>query len=276
MNYKLVAFDCDGTLFDSEGNIPKRNKEVLHKLYDMGVELLAVTGRSDILTRDYIEELGINIPVVGCNGASLSNVITGERFYIKPIAKAAVKAVIAACIKEGIPCKALSMDTVYTSDKEMLEKGIKQIVTKYTRELKYMLGGKWLSDEDMLKLADTQDIVKIVTVNNDVERLRAIQQTLNGVEGLQVLKSNINCLDMIADNVSKGRGLVDYANSRGIPMEQCIAFGDNENDISMIQAAVLGIAMANADETVKKAADRVALTNDECGVAVELERLFGL
>lgn len=276
MEYKLVAFDCDGTLFDSSGNIPQRNREVLHKLYNMGVELLAVTGRSDILTRDYIEELGINIPVVGCNGASLSNVITGERMYVHPIDKAAVKAVIEACIKEGIPCKALSMDTVFTSDKEMLEKGIKQIVTKYTRELKYMIKGKWLSDEDMLKMAETEDIVKIVTVNNNIDRLRAIQKSLSSVKGLQVLKSNINCLDMIAQNVSKGKGLIDYAASKGIPMEQCIAFGDNENDISMIQAAGLGIAMANADDSVKQAADRIALTNDECGVAVELEKLFGL
>ncbi len=276
MEYKLVAFDCDGTLFDSNGNIPKRNALALNNLHNKGIELLAVTGRSDILTRDYIEELGINIPVVGCNGASLSNVITGERIYIHPIDKAAVKAVIEACIKESIPCKALSMDTVFTSDKEMLEKGIKQIVTKYTRELKYMLKGKWLTDEDMLKMAETEDIVKIVTVNNDIERLRAIQKGLSSVKGLQVLKSNINCLDMIAENVSKGKGLVDYANRKGISMEQCIAFGDNENDISMIQTAGLGIAMANADDAVKQAADRIALTNDECGVAVELERIFGI
>lgn len=276
MEYKLVAFDCDGTLFDSSGNIPKRNALALNNLHNKGIELLAVTGRSDILTRDYIEELGINIPVVGCNGASLSNVITGERIYIHPIDKVAVKAVIEACIKESIPCKALSMDTVFTSDKEMLEKGIKQIVTKYTRELKYMLKGKWLTDEDMLKMAETEDIVKIVTVNNDIERLRAIQKGLSSVKGLQVLKSNINCLDMIAENVSKGKGLVDYANRKGISMEQCIAFGDNENDISMIQTAGLGIAMANADDAVKQAADRIALTNDECGVAVELERIFGI
>jgi Cof subfamily protein (haloacid dehalogenase superfamily) len=240
----------------------------------MGIELLAVTGRSDILTKDYIEELGINIPVVGCNGASLSNVITGEVMYIHPINKSAVKAVISACIKAGIPCKAFSMDTVFSSDREMLDKGIKQIVTKYTKELKYMIKGQWLSDEDMLKMAETEDILKVVTINNDIDRLRAIQRDLNNVDCLQVIKSNINCLDMIAESVSKGSALAEYAKSKGISMEQCIAFGDNENDIPMITAAGLGIAMANADESVRKSADRVALTNDECGVAVELEKIF--
>jgi hypothetical protein len=168
------------------------------------------------------------------------------------------------------------MDTVFSSDKEMLDKGIKQIVTKYTKELKYMIKGQWLSDEDMLKMAETEDILKVVTINNDIDRLRAIQRDLNNVEGLQVIKSNINCLDMIAESVSKGSALTEYAKSKGIPMEQCIAFGDNENDIPMIKAAGLGIAMANADEVVRKSADRVALTNDECGVAVELEKIFKL
>ncbi len=276
MNYKLIAFDLDGTFLDSEGNIPVRNKEIMRELYNMGMELVAVTGRSDILTKDYIEELGLDIPVVGCNGATLSNVMTGERSNIQPVSKAAVKAVLNACTAGSIPCKAFSVDTCYTSDEEMITKGIKQIVTKYTRDLKYMIGYKWLSDEDMLKMADKEDIIKLVVINNDIDKLCQLQNMLNKINGLQVLKSNVNCLDMIGDKVSKGNALTEYAASKGIPMSQCIAFGDNENDISMLKAAGLGIAMANADERVKNAADRVTFTNDECGVAYELEKIFGI
>ncbi len=274
MNYKLVAFDCDGTFLDSNGNIPQRNKDIIHKLYNMGIEIIAVTGRSDILTKDYIEELGINIPVIGCNGATLSDVITDNRMYVKPVPKKAVKAVLSLCIDEGIPCKMFSVDTCFSSDREMLEKGIKQIVTKYTRELKYMVNSKWLSDEDMLRLADTEDIIKLVVVDNDIEKLMQMQIRFNEIEGLQVFKSNVNCLDMIGDNVSKGNALTEFAKNKKIPMEKCVAFGDSENDISMLQAAGLGIAMENADEAVRLSADRVTLTNDECGVAYELEKIF--
>lgn len=276
MKYRLVAFDFDGTFLDSEGNIPKRNADALKRLKKLGVELLAVTGRNDILVKDYIEELGIDIPVVGCNGASLGNVITGERSYIHPIGKDVVKKVIYECIRLGIPCKAMSIDACYTSDNEMLTKGIKQIVAKYTRELKYMIDYIYFTDEQMLELAENTDIVKLVTVNDDIEKLMALQGVLRGISGIQVLKSNRNCLDMIAENVSKGNALKKYASDMGIRAEGCIAFGDNENDISMLKYAGLGVAMANADECVRAAADEVTLTNDECGVAAVLEREFNI
>jgi hypothetical protein len=276
MKYKLVAMDCDGTFLDSQGNISPKNAYAVKQLKAMGIEVLLATGRSDVLTRDYVEELGINLPVIACNGASLSDVITGERMYIHPIAKPIAQEVIKACIKENIPCKAFSIDACYTSDTQMLNKGMKQVLTMYTRELKYTINYKWLNNEDMLKLTETEDFVKIVTVNEDIDKLLELQSYLCQIPGLQVLRSNINCLDMIADNVSKGQAMLEYAESKNITAEECIAFGDNENDISMLQAAGLGIAMGNADDTVKQAADRVAPTNDECGVAEELIKIFNL
>lgn len=276
MNYKLVAFDLDGTLLDSKGNIPQRNADALRAVYKKGVKLLAVTGRSDILAKDYIEELGMDIPVVGCNGASMSDVITGKVFYTAPIDKAIVKTVINACIELDTPCKALSADTCYTSDDEMFAKGIKQIVTSYTRELKYGIDYKKLTNESMLEMSENTEVLKLVTVQNDIDRLIKLQSRLSGINGLRVLRSNINCLDMVAENISKGNAFAKYAVSLGISTDECIAFGDNENDISMLETAGLGVAMANAAADVKAAADFVTLTNDECGVAAVLEKEFAL
>ena len=276
MDYRLVALDCDGTLLGSDGNIPEDNIFALRRLKEKGVEIVLATGRSDLLTKDYVEDLGIDTRVIGCNGATLSNVLTGKRLYVHKIDNSVVKSVLTACIRKNIPCKAFTADMCYTSDKIAMEKGIRQIVTMYTRELKTTVPYQWLSDEDMIKLADTADIVKMVTVNEDSGILAELKAYLGCIDGLQVIQSNRNCLDMIAPNVSKGNALCEYAYGKGIDMSECVAFGDSENDLSMIKAAGLGIAMANADECVKKAADIVTLTNDECGVAYELKKLFGI
>ncbi len=276
MEYKLVALDCDGTLLGSDGNIPKDNITALQKLKKKGIEVILATGRSDLLTRDYVEDLGINIPVIGCNGATLSNVLTGERMYIHGIDNSVVKTVLKACTDRNIKCKLFTADMCYTSDMVAMQKGIRQIVTMYTRELKTTIPYQWMSDDDMLKLADTAQVVKLVTVNDDIKLLKELKTYLRGIDGLQVMQSNWNCLDMVAPEVSKGNALCEYAHSKGIDMSQCVAFGDSENDISMLKAAGLGIAMANADDSVKEAADRITLTNDECGVAKELKGLFDL
>ena len=64
------------------------------------------------------------------------------------------------------------------------------------------------------------------------------------------------------------------AESLGVKREEVVCFGDNENDISMLSYAGLGIAMGNAEDVVKEQADHVTTTNDEDGVAVALENLF--
>ena len=123
MNYKLVALDCDGTLLGSDGNIPKENITALHKLKARGIEVVLATGRSDLLTKDYVEDLGIDVKVIGCNGATLSNVLTGERLYVHSIDRNVVKTVLRACMEKSIPCKAFTTDMCYTSDVIAMEKG---------------------------------------------------------------------------------------------------------------------------------------------------------
>ena len=81
--YKLIATDCDKTLIDSKGYLPDENRDVLRRLHNMGIHIIVATGRSDILAKDYLDELDIDCPVIGCNGASMCNFYTGENFFTK-------------------------------------------------------------------------------------------------------------------------------------------------------------------------------------------------
>ena len=75
--------------------------------------------------------------------------------------------------------------------------------------------------------------------------------------------------------INKGTGLQEYADRYNILPEEIIAFGDEVNDIEMLTLVGLGIAMENADDVVKEAADQIAGSNDQDGVGKELEKIFG-
>ena len=83
-------------------------------------------------------------------------------------------------------------------------------------------------------------------------------------------------LEISAGGVSKGNSLLELSEYLGIGIENIMAFGDGENDISMIKTAGIGIAMSNAGPEVKSAADIVTSSNNNDGVAEVLEEFFGL
>ncbi len=122
--YRLIATDCDGTILDSEGFLPDEIISVFRRLDSMGVHILPVTGRNDIIARDYLDELDIGCPIIGCNGATLVNFDTGERFFTKAIDRASVLKFMDICKRLGTPCKIFTTDRQYTNSRELYEGGI--------------------------------------------------------------------------------------------------------------------------------------------------------
>ena len=90
---------------------------------------------------------------------------------------------------------------------------------------------------------------------------------------IKVTASTWNDLEFNASAAHKGNALKRFAEHLGLTLDNCAAFGDGLNDLSMIEAAGLGVAMSNAVPAVKAAASRIAPSNDEDGVAVVLEEL---
>ena len=103
------------------------------------------------------------------------------------------------------------------------------------------------------------------------ERARAWKEleTLEEVEIVGSLKYNI---EVNAAGVNKGSGLVELGKRLGIEREEIMAFGDGDNDEPMLREAGFGVAMANAEEKVKAAADYITGSNEEDGVAKAIER----
>lgn len=275
MEYKLIAIDCDNTLLDEFGNISDINKKVIAKLRKMGVNFVIATGRNDILARDYLEELGLYVPMISCNGAVISNQFTEEIFSVNAIKKDAVKRIFEYCHNNKLLFKVLTQDTCYTNDKVAMEKGIGQIVKKYTRKLKYTIPYKFV--EDMNTISDMEDILKIVIIDDDKAERNRIQNELQRISGVNVYFAGFNCIDIVSDKTAKGLALAQYAEMHGYKPEEIIAFGDGENDISMIEYAGLGVAMLNGEESLKQKADLITeYNNGDGGVGKTLAKIYGL
>ncbi len=93
-------------------------------------------------------------------------------------------------------------------------------------------------------------------------------------QGLAVTASTWNNLELNSANAHKGLALQRFAEHLGLGLENCIAFGDGANDVSMVRMAGVGVAMSNACPEVLAAADRVTLSNDEDGVADVIRHLL--
>ena len=100
------------------------------------------------------------------------------------------------------------------------------------------------------------------------------KEILSNVEGINYFKSQSEILEIVPVGVSKGATLQKLTELLGVEQGDVIAIGDDENDISMIKFAGLGVAMGNARETVKASADYVTLTNDENGVGEVIKKFM--
>lgn len=272
MKYKLVAIDCDNTLLNSEGHIPAENKETIQYLKSKGIEFIIATGRNDVLVADYIEELGIDAPVIGCNGASIRNLKENKLLSYNPIPKQSLKLILDYCKENKLPFRAFSMSKGFSNDKTSIREVLEQILSKYTKVLKSNIPYEYLEKPEYL--IDNEEVVKVVLVNNDPITLQKYQTEIKGTEGIDICRSARNCLDIGALGVSKGNAVKKYGEMLGIKQEETVAFGDSENDLSMIKYAGFGVAMENGEDGLKKFAQMVTDTNDNCGVAKALKQIF--
>jgi len=118
------------------------------------------------------------------------------------------------------------------------------------------------------------NLIKVMVVHEDKERVIAAKQEFLELKSFEVVSSMDGSFEIMRKGTSKGEAVKKICEYYGIDREEVICMGDNENDISMIKFAGVGVAMGNAEEFVKKQADYVTLSNEEDGVANVIEEFI--
>lgn len=270
MKYKMVVSDCDFTLIDSNGYLPRDNITAIQKIMAMGVKFVIATGRNDLLVKDYADEIGGDINIIGCNGATIRNLNKNITYMCEEIPKSSIKTILAYMEEHKLGYKAYTIDECYAMRLDMSQK-IKAITgNNYKNKKDFPV--KEVSDPGLIL---NKPVLKILAVEKR-DRLKKIQADLKNTPGVNVVFSGAVCLDFISSKATKGNALLKIADTMGILPKEIVGFGDNENDLSFLSETGLSVCMGNGDENVQRLCNAITKTNDEAGVAYKLNELFNL
>jgi Cof subfamily protein (haloacid dehalogenase superfamily) len=272
MRFKIIALDLDGTALDSKEEIRPRTKAAVASALAQGVEVALVTGRHHVAARPYHVELGLTSPALCCNGAYVYDYGAEATLTGDALSEPEARWLLQACRNSGA-------DTMIYTDQAMT-------FERYTAHLRRLTA--WAARypepirpdirqvESFDRVIDEANLIwKFVLSHEDTDVLAEWYGRIGENPDLSVEYSWINRLDIVRSGNTKGGRLVEWARSRGVEPAEILAFGDNQNDVSMIEAVGLGVVMGNGDETAKRAAGLVIGDNNSDALGEAIERLLG-
>lgn len=259
---KLIATDLDGTLLNDKKEISEYNKKILLELTNnYNVELILSSGRPIEGIKKYKEVLQNNNYSIIFNGASIVD-NDGNVIYKKTI-------------EENISKEIIELSQKYNICMHVYNNG-KYIVSKKDFPIKsYVQKEQTINVIYGIDNADDYKFDKILILGE--------REILNNLKNEIDLKFNVHScfsgekfLEIVSKEANKGNALKWICSNKGIDIKNAAAFGDNFNDVEMIEYAGIGVAMGNAEKDVKQKANYITLSNNEDGVGNFLKEAFGL
>lgn len=257
---KLVAIDLDGTLLSGAKTISEKNQTVLAQAKAQGVKIVLCTGRPLTAITPFLECLHLREAgdySITFNGGLVQKNDTGEIVRKHTLTLADVQTLLAVAKELKMPMDILSDEVVLsfaTSTYQTIYPQLNPLLTFVaTREDE-------LTTQRLYNKA-------VIAYHQDklAEWIPAIPTAIK--EQFEVIKTRSNLLEFMPKGVTKASGIALLAEELGLVPAEIMAIGDEENDLSMIEYAGIGVAMANATAEVKRSADVVTTSNEEDGVA---------
>lgn len=272
MRYKMVAIDVDGTLLNNNHQIPIENVQTIRELKEKGVHFVIVTGRPDASVKEYVEILGIDAPILGCNGATIRNIFTNELHVLKSIDTEALKQLQEYFAAKNLYPRFYGLDSVFTLNPYEFEED-KNPFAKFSKRLNSIMPFKVVNSiQDII--SNQIQITKIVYIDNNPENILTVQDEIRKIKGIEAYRVGSISLDIVTSGVSKGQALLDYAASLNISKNEIIAIGDSENDLSMLEAVGYPVTLENGEDALKKMARLITDSNENSGVAKALKTIY--
>ncbi len=264
--YKYIALDFDGTLLGPNHDISHHSVKLLRKLQEAGIIIILCSGRNVSQMNFVADKIGSDHHdtfIISDNGGVVTEIDNGKRTVLR---NAKFKPGELAQILSQVKGRTKTL-VAFNDGKRYLDRyNFREMRRAYFRfKEKSIIGLP--NEASKILLIDRQK--KIETIYQEVK-----DEVISAHPHINVFRSVPTLIEITPEGSTKGQGLEMVFNLKGWDLNELIAFGDGENDISMFEVAGKAIAMDNAFDTVKACSDEICLSNKEDGVAKYLEHLY--
>jgi Cof subfamily protein (haloacid dehalogenase superfamily) len=274
MAFRLVVSDIDGTLLDEQGTLTAKTRRVVQRVQRAGIRFVLATSRRWTGAQPVAQALGLRGPLIIYDGIQTRSFPSGEvlaeecldsdlagqaaqvlaEHHLQPIFQYGtpqVERLVVGKPPESPDAALYTTGYLSTFSSQVQEVPLEELVSSPPSPLRMVAFGAY---------------EQLLTVSAELDRLKCGWQVLpQGSYGASELS-------VFAQGASKGAAAQSLCRKLGISPAEVFAIGDGLNDITLLQLAGLGVAMANADEEVKAVAQVMALSNKENGAAMAIER----
>ena len=275
MSIKVIVMDIDGTLYNSNKQISLKTKEALLLVQRNGIKLILASGRPTSGLIDIVKELEMEQYhglLVSFNGSMVVDVKTKEVLFNETLSIDEGKSVLEHMKQFDVIPMIQKDDYMYVNN---VYNCMIQVNNKDFNIIEYE------SRSNKYKLSEINDLSSFVDfplnkilVAGEIDYLNK-----NYLDMMEPFKDKMNCMftapfyfEYTAKDIDKVKALKTVLEPMGYHKDEIMAFGDGQNDCSMIEYAGIGIAMNNAHDELKKIADDITLSNDEDGIAFALSK----
>lgn len=253
----LIATDLDGTLLRNDKTVSRENLRAIEYFKENGGIFTFVTGRSSVVVGYIYDLIRPNAPIGCFNGGAVIDMEKGEFFSRNEISPDVIELV--RLVDSKMPDMSIQLcgfeNSYFCKTNDSMER---HIITGRFRDLRCHY-------EEV-----EEPLAKVLFAHSDeaeILKLRKLLESHPLAEEFQFVRSDFEYLEILPKGLSKGENLAEIAKIMGVDIKRTIGVGDNENDISMIEKAGIGVAVGNASACAKNAADIITVSNEENAIA---------
>lgn len=272
MAYQLLALNIDGTILKPNGRLQKETKEAVEFVKQKGVYVTLLTSRDLLSARKIAKSLKLDTAIIAFQGAMIGKSVD-EKIYEALIPEERTFNIIH--VLENYACNIRLMHERYSLANRKKVK--KQLVAKTVLSSgdPFFYPTQFVDSLSDVLRDEPLAVPKIdVYFANEEEQKEALAVLHEAFPTVDIITQPNGKIEIVAKGVSKLAGLKRLGQSLNISLKEMVVIGDGIDDIPAIEAAGLGVAMGNAPNEVKKAADWVTRSNEQLGVAYMVKEHF--
>lgn len=258
---KMIVSDMDGTLLNSDLKISDKNLEAIEYIREKGIRFCVATGRPEQLVKEYIGVLQMDDPMILYNGSVITHPFKEGKLFELKLTASQIKEIVSFCEEHDV------IYMLYTKDRIISKPNYRvEFFQKRNEQLQEHEQCKFEDIRD-ISLLLKEDVNKILIIENDVNKFEFVKNEFLRRTDLNVASSQKGFIDINPMGASKGNALQILCKHFGYQLEDVVVFGDQDNDVSMLNIAGKSVCMLNGSKYAKEHSDEITLSNNDSGFA---------